>query len=590
MTYNPLIQPHRRGMWSAACWLLLIFLSFQPMSARRYPPIHLKIVHTSDVHGRVLDALPKICAYVDSLRERSDLGLIVTDAGDVLQGHPAAYYYNYIDTVSPHIVASAMNRVGYDVMTLGNHDIEASHATYDRFVRQCSFPVLGANIIDVSTGRPYLHPYTILERQGLRIAVLGLITPAIPHWVPQSLWSGLRFDEMVSTAQRWVNVIRREEHPDMIVGLFHSGWDADKGIRTADYDEDATRLVAEQVEGFDIILYGHDHQRNIAEVTSPSGRKVLCMGTTNRGACFAVADIYFDRNTYGDITGKRIYGRLLETRALRDSISPWLLTQQQAVEAYMDQEVAVLYSDLREREAFFGPSAFISLIHELQFELAPDAQISLAAPLSYDATIHAGTIRISDMFKLYKYENLLYTMRLSGRELQQALEMSYDLWVNTMQSASDHLLLMDSLVTNRGLTRWELRNMAFNFDAAAGIRYTVDVTRPDGQKVNILGMEDGTPFHPDSIYLVAVNSYRAGGGGELLTRGAGIALDDLPSRVVASTARDMRYYLIEMLRQRRTVRPTCRRNWQFVPQEWTVPAATRDSLLLFPQRAEGWQH
>lgn len=571
--------------------ILAILLTFPIlMPAQRYTPIHLKLVHTSDVHGRVFEALPKICSYVDSLRGRDDLGLIVTDAGDLLQGHPATYYYNYIDTVSTHIVASTMNRIGYDVATIGNHDIEAGHATYDRWVKECNFPVLGANIIDTATGQPYLKPYVVLERQGLRIAVLGLITPAIPHWVPQSLWAGLRFDEMVSTARHWMEIIKRDEHPDLIVGLFHSGWDSEKGIRTPSYDEDASRLVAEQVDGFDIILYGHDHQRNMAEVQGPSGRNVLCIGPTNRGLCFGVVDVYFDRDRKGQIVNKRIYGRILDTRTLRYTVEPWFTEQQATVEAYMNEDVAEFESPIFERESFFGPSAFISLIHELQFELAPNAQISLAAPLSYDATIGPGMTNITDMFKLYKYENLLYTIRLTGRELQGALEMSYDQWVNTMKSADDHLLLLDSVADTRGRHRFKLLNMAFNFDAAAGINYTVDVSKPDGEKVHITSLDDGTPFHLDSTYLVAANSYRAGGGGELLTRGAGIPLEELPQRVVSSTARDLRFYLIQLLRQRKVIKPQCQSNWQFIPSEWVQQAALRDRELLFPSNKESWQH
>lgn len=569
---------------------LSLCLSVTSMQAQRYQPIHLKIVHTSDVHGRVFDALPKICSYVDSLRGRNDLGVIVTDGGDVLQGHPATYYYNYIDTVAPHIVASTMNRIGYDVATIGNHDIEAGHPTFDRWVRECKFPVLGANAIDTATGYPYFKPYVILERQGLHIAVLGLVTPAIPHWVPQSLWKGIRFDEMVSTARHWMEIIQRNEHPDLVIGLFHSGWDTEKGIRTPNYDEDASRLIAEQVEGFDIILYGHDHQRNLAEVQSPSGRKVTCIAPTNRGMCFGVVDVYFDRDRQGNITNKRIYGRMLDTRTLRYTVEPWFTEQQATVDAYMDEEVAMFESPILERESFFGPSAFISLIHEMQFELAPNAQISLAAPLSYDAIIGPGMTHITDMFKLYKYENLLYTIRLTGRELRDALEMSYDQWVNTMSSPNDHLLQLDSVQNPRGGYRYKLLNMAFNFDAAAGIRYTVDVSKPDGEKVCITSLEDGTPFSLDSTYLVAANSYRAGGGGELFTRGAGIPLEELPQRVIASTARDLRYYLIQLLRQRKTIQPRVNNNWKFVPQEWTIPAAKRDRAILFPKTEESWQH
>ena len=204
----------------------------------------------------------------------------------------------------------------------------------------------------------------------------------------------------------------------------------------------------------------------------------------------------------------------------------------EAISAYMQEEVGIFDHTIHERDAFFGPSAFIDLIHELQLELSQGAEISFAAPLSFDATIHAGMTHVADMFALYKYENLLYTMRLTGREVRDFLEMSYDLWCATMRSPDDHIMLMDSVLDNG--KRLGLKNMAFNFDSASGINYTVDASRPDGQKVTILSMEDGRPSDPDGTYLVATNSYRGNGGGELLTRGAGIPLCELPSRLVAS--------------------------------------------------------
>lgn len=188
---------------------------------------------------------------------------------------------------------------------------------------------------------------------------------------------------------------------------------------------------------------------------------------------------------------------------------------------------------------------------------------------------------MADMFALYKYENLLYTMRLTGREVLGHLEMSYDLWCNTMRSPEDHIMLLDYNLDND--RRQGLKNLAFNFDSAAGIRYTVDVTKPNGQKVHIESMADGSPFSLDSTYLVALNSYRGNGGGELLTRGAGIPLAELPGRIVASTDHDLRFHLMQLIRDHRHVNPKPLNQWRFVPDEWARPAIERDRQLLFPK-------
>ena len=125
-------------------------------------------------------------------------------------------------------------------------------------------------------------------------------------------------------------------------------------------------------------------------------------------------------------------------------------------------------------------------------------------------------------------------------------------------------------------------NYTFNFDSATGIDYEVDVTKPVGKKVRILKFSDGRPFEEDKFYKVAMNSYRACGGGELLTKGAGIPKDSINSRVVYQSELDLRHYLMEEIKRQKVVSPTPNHNWKFVPESWTRPAANRDLRLLFP--------
>lgn len=551
--------------------------------------IDLRILHTSDVHSHIFDGLSAIERYADRIRTEHPGSVILTDGGDVLQGHPTAYYYNFIDTTSVHFIAEAMNRAGYDVGALGNHDVETGHAVYDRWIRQCRFPVVGANVIEENTGRPWLKPYVVIERQGIRIAFLGLLTPAIPNWLPRNLWTGLRFEEMVRSARSWVPFIQQHEHPDLLVGLFHSGWDETYGIVTSDYVENASRLVAEQVSGFDLILYGHDHQRRVERVSNPEGYSVLCCAPTSTGACLCDVSMRLLIQE-GNVIHKDINARMIPLRdtkvktssltAMPPADPAYFPDQYAAIKAFMNQEIGIFDAPVHEADAFFGPSAFIDLIHQLQFEVSPQAQISIAAPLSFDAVIGPGPVTMADMFSLYKYENLLYTMRLTGREVLGHLEMSYDLWCNTMKSPNDHIMLLDYNLDNE--RRQGLKNLAFNFDSAAGIRYTVDVTKPDGQKVQIESMADGSPFSLDSTYLVALNSYRGNGGGELLTRGAGIPLVELPSRIVTSTVHDLRYHLMRLIRSHGHVNPKPLNQWRFVPDDWARPAIARDRKILFP--------
>jgi 2',3'-cyclic-nucleotide 2'-phosphodiesterase/3'-nucleotidase len=149
-----------------------------------------------------------------------------------------------------------------------------------------------------------------------------------------------------------------------------------------------------------------------------------------------------------------------------------------------------------------------------------------------------------------------------------------------MTSPDDHIMLLDDEM-KEDQQRAGFKYYTFNFDSAAGIDYEVDVTKPEGEKVRILQMSDGTPFDEKKWYKVAMNSYRANGGGELLTHGAGIPKDALASRVIYCSELDQRHYLMEEIKRQGTVNPQPNTNWKFVPEAWAKPAIERDRKLLF---------
>jgi 2',3'-cyclic-nucleotide 2'-phosphodiesterase/3'-nucleotidase len=208
------------------------------------------------------------------------------------------------------------------------------------------------------------------------------------------------------------------------------------------------------------------------------------------------------------------------------------------------------------------------------------ADISFNAPLAFDTTIDAGEVTQADMFKLYRFENLLFVLKMTGEEIRKHLEFSYDMWCNTMTSPNDHALRLND-DSKEDQQRTGFQYYTFNFDSACGIDYEVDVTKPDGQKVRILRMSNGEPFDEKKWYKVVMNSYRANGGGELLTRGAGIPQDSLESRVLFHTELDQRHYLTEEIKRLGTIDPQKNNNWKFVPEAWVKPALERDRKQLF---------
>lgn len=554
--------------------------------------VRLKVIHTSDVHGSFFmwdyvnnrplkGSLARVYAYVQSLRNRFGERLLLLDGGDILQGSPSVYYSNFVDPQGKTLAADLMNYMGYDVGTIGNHDIETGHEVYDRWVSACRFPILGANVIDKSTGQPYLKPYCILERSGLRIAVLGLVTPAIPNWLPPELWSGLEFEDMVPCAARWMERIR-EERPDVVIGLFHSGKEG--GIVTPSYAENEALEVVRRVAGFDVVCYGHDHVRNCEQVIAPDGRKVWCCSPSSMAVAVGEIDIEVVKEAQGTAV-RSVSAKLTDLSHYDKSEARYLQRYFRRsisnTEYYVGQKIGVFTHTVACKDAYFGPSAFVDLVHRVQLEVT-GAQVSFAAPLSFAAEIKEGDVCVRDMFNLYRYENLLYTMRFTGREIKGILEMSYGLWVNQMKTPDDHVMLLGHVLEDK--TRLGFVNLAYNFDSAAGIRYTVDVTKPYGEKITIGSMADGAPFDPDAVYTVATNSYRGNGGGELFTKGAGIPHEKLAERLVCGSEYDLRHYLIKYIEREQVVDAQPLHHWRLVPEEWVGPASLRDREILFAGR------
>ena len=563
--------------------------------------VRMKVIETSDVHGHFFPydfmerkplkgTLVRANTYINKEREKfGKENLLLIDNGDILQGQPCVYWSNYVMPEDENLAARVINYMQYDAETIGNHDIEPGHQVYDKWIREVRCPLLGANIVKAgSDGKADpkniyegIQPYSIHYIDGVKIAVIGMLTPAIPNWLNKSIWKGIEFEEMTSCARKWIAYLKEVEQPDLIFGLFHSGKDG--GIVTPDYEENATAAVAKEVPGFDIIFFGHDHQVHNEWITNNDGQQVLIIDPSCWAQNIAEAEIELTYEN-GKLTKKDIKGEIVSVKD--EEIDEQMMSHFQkdidAVKAYVSEKIGRFETTIHTRESFFGNAAFTDLIHNLQLQITK-ADISFNAPLSFNTTINAGDVTMADMFKLYRFENLLFVLRMTGEEIRKHLEYSYDMWTNTMTSPEDHALRLNTNY-KEDQQRAGFQYYTFNFDSACGIDYEVDLTKPDGEKVRILQMSNGEPFDEQKWYKVAMNSYRANGGGELLTLGAGIPQDSLDSRVLFHTDRDQRHYLTEEIRRIGTLDPKPNSNWKFVPEDWSKPALERDRQLLFGKK------
>ncbi len=551
----------------------------------------LTVLSTNDVHSTWFDStyvgngikksLFAMNYYIDSVRVADGVeNVLLVDAGDCLQGDNAAYYYNYIDTVTPHLFPRLIEYMHYDAIAMGNHDIETGHPVYDRVeadLTRAGSPFLAGNAIRNDNGKPYFPLYKVVAKAGLKIAIIGYNNANISAWLGEEVWSGMHFESIVSLIQKDVDYVRSKEHPDVVVAAMHSA--CGRG--------DGTILEAEaldafnSVRGVDWLICGHDHK---PYVETRDTCALLNSGSHSRYVAHGKMHLTVEK---GKIVRKSFETDLIPVKAekadpvMRDHFRK----EFEAVRAFTLQEVGILNTPIRTRDAYTGPSDYINLIHTLCIGQKP-ATLSIAAPLTYNGKIDAGTLIFNDLFTLYPFENQLYVITMTGAEVKDYLEASYDRWIATWTKPGDHVLKIVQRDNARFQQRgWSFAGQSYNFDSVAGLNYTVDVTKPRGERISISTLADGSPFNPEDRFNVAVTSYRASGGGDLLEE-AGIDTDRINDRVVARYP-EIRNLLYDYLKENGSIDPEVIGNpavigtWSFVPEKIAAPAVKADMELLF---------
>ena len=537
----------------------------------------LHIVTTGDVHGSWFDrpyvegqasrtSLMSVKHYVDSLRSAAGPeNLLLLDAGDCLQGDNAAYYYNYVRTDVPHLFPRLVEYMGYDAVVVGNHDIETGHAVYDRVaseLAQAGIPWLGGNALRTADGKPYFPIWKIFERAGMKVAVLGFTNPNMKAWLSEPLWRGMDFVSLIPLVQEAVDEVRATQKPDVTVVAVHSGTGTGDGSALENQGLD----LLNSLSGVDVLVCAHDHRPYVAEkdgcVLVNGGARAGNVGhvTVTSGA---------SRRVHAETV--RMSKTLVDTQMRKEFEAEF-----EEVKAFTNRKVGHMSMELRTRDAYRGMSDYINLVHTVQIGV-PEAQISFAAPLTYDGTVKAGDVIYNDMFTIYPYENQLFVLKLTG-------EYSYDTWI---QTPGRHVLkIVDSPDARTGARKWSFTGRPYNFDSAAGLVYTVDVTKPYGKRVKITSLADGSAFDESAWYNVAMTSYRANGGGNILFKGAGLSKEEADSRVVARypEIRDMVYDFISRHKEITPALvgdPSVTGEWHFVPEKKVSRLMDADMELIF---------
>lgn len=485
--------------------LLVIGLLVNPVSANAEDTekVTITILGTTDLHGRIYphdyatdsedsDAgFAKIQTLVEQERGNNP-NVILVDCGDTVQDNSAELF----NDLPIHPMVECMNTMKYDVWVIGNHEFNFEKSFLDKNIETFNNAVLAANIYK-EDGTRFVEPYTIIEKNGVRVAIIGLMPPHVPTWeasAPEH-FEGLSFTDPLEETKKVIKEL--EGKYDVLVGAFHLGKDGEHGSTGA-------KDIAEACPEFDAIFLGHAHAKVNEEI---NGVKVLEPG--KYGWALAKADIQLTKN--GDKWEvESVEATNLETKSVepnQEILDKFGSVHNESV-TNANKIVGQITKDFIEKPDYITgndeittiptaqleDTAVIDLINEVQMFYSK-SEVSSAALFNFGSNLKQGDFKNKDVAFIYKYPNTLNGVNITGENLKKYME-----W-----SASYYNTYKDGDVT----ISFNPEIRGYNYDMFSGMTYDIDISKEAGNRVeNILIA--GKPLDEAKVYKLALNNYRLG--------------------------------------------------------------------------------
>lgn len=461
-----------RGLRALLVVVILLVLGASPLAAREGK---IRILHVNDFHGfaephRPLGSLELqggaayLAAAVKRLRAARPSLLLA--AGDMIQGD------NWANLFQGASVIELMNAMGFNAMVVGNHEFDFGQEVLKKRIRQAVFPILGANV----KGLPGLRPYVVKSVGGVRVAIVGVVTPDTPQATHPRNVAGLTFADPAATVRKYLPRLKQEA--DLVVVLSHLG-----------YAED--RKLAKAVPGIDVIVGGHSHTR-VERPEKVNGTWIV--QAYEHGKFLGVLDLTVRR---GRVTAVR--GRLVPIGPGQGPADPHILAlvkkYQQQVDSLLNVVVGEAAVDLDAEQARLQETALGNLVADI-LRHKTGAETALINGGTLRAGIPKGPVTRKQIYTALPFDNYVVAFRLTGAQMRQALEHGV-----------------------AGLPERQGR-----FPQVAGLTFTYRASAPPGSRIGEVQV-GGQPLDPGRTYTLATIDFLAAGGdgysvfGEVLKEG-----------------------------------------------------------------------
>ncbi|MCR5733491.1 MAG: 5'-nucleotidase C-terminal domain-containing protein [Lachnospiraceae bacterium] len=512
----------------------------------------LRIIATSDLHGKFFpwdyalneeNTSGSMVQLATAIAEYRTDNTLLVDAGDTIQDNSADIFLENDDV---HPMVSAINALGYDVWVTGNHEYNYGMDVTRKTIADMKCHVLTGNVYD-ENGDPIADGYTIINRDGIRIAVIGMVTPNITRWDMANL-SDCRVTDPLEETKKIIDSI--EGQYDVLIGVFHMGFDNEFNTPNSGVTD-----ILNACPEFDVMISAHSHKQIVSEYING----VLVVQNKNMAQTMSVIDLTLEKE--GDryrVTEKSAQGVTIADYDPDPSLTALLEKYDEQARVTAEQVIGRLEGGplIPETEIPGVPSALIKdtplieLINRVLMYYA-DVPVAAAALFNKDANMYPGDIRKCDMALIYKYNNTIYKLHMNGTQLKKYMEWSAG-YYNTFHAGDDTITFDQDMPI-------------YLYDMFEGVNYEIDISKEPGERIQNLTWPDGSEIKDDDEFDIAVSNYRA--TSQLLTPGVIFNEDELPVLIdmdvhgeIGGIREMIADYIVNV--KGGTITPECNDNWR----------------------------